>query len=177
MLVRWPGRLAAGERRRSNVGLIDLAATFADAGGAPWPGGGSSLLPLARDAAAPWLGEVTSEYCQGIAAPWSAPVPTMNRMVRRGRYKLCYYHAAPPQLFDLEDDPDELRDLADDPGYGPIRDGLLARALADWHPDEIGRELLQRERDSAVMEAWAKRTHPPETHRWAMPEGKAPGLT
>lgn len=176
MVMRWPGRLPAGERRGANVGLTDLAATMAEAANAPWPGGGASLLPLARDAAAPWADEVTSEYCQGIADPWSASTLTMNRMLRRGRYKLCYYHGAPPQLFDLETDPDELTDLGSDPAFAPVRDGLLARLLADWNPEAIGRQMLQRERDQAVLAAWVKRTHPPESHRWQMPDGKRPSL-
>ena len=34
-------------------------------------------------------------------------------MVRQGRYKYMRYMAAPPQLFDMESDPEELENLAE----------------------------------------------------------------
>jgi len=41
-------------------------------------------------------------------------------MLRFGRYKYCHYVASSPQLFDLADDPEELRDLAADPRYASM---------------------------------------------------------
>ena len=38
-------------------------------------------------------------------------------MLRRRRYKYIYYVGAPPQLFDLEKDPDELNDLSTAPSH------------------------------------------------------------
>ena len=38
-------------------------------------------------------------------------------MIRHGKYKYVHYVAYPPQLFDLEADPEELRDLAGEPAY------------------------------------------------------------
>jgi len=35
-------------------------------------------------------------------------------MVRKWRYKLVFYSDYKPQFFDLQDDPEELRDIADD---------------------------------------------------------------
>lgn len=43
-------------------------------------------------------------------------------MIRKGRFKFCYYVGMPPQLFDLDTDPQETRDLAADVGY----QGLVA---------------------------------------------------
>jgi choline-sulfatase len=43
-------------------------------------------------------------------------------MIRKGRFKFVYYVGMPPQLFDLDADPQEARDLAAEPGYR----GLIA---------------------------------------------------
>jgi arylsulfatase A-like enzyme len=51
LIVRWPGRVAAGRRVRSPVSLLDLFPTFAEAGGAdgaPSHPEGVSLLDAAR---------------------------------------------------------------------------------------------------------------------------------
>jgi choline-sulfatase len=41
-------------------------------------------------------------------------------MLRDQRYKYVYYVKYPPQLFDLEADPEELVDRADDPAYADV---------------------------------------------------------
>ena len=43
-------------------------------------------------------------------------------MIRKGKFKYVYYAGMPPQLFDLDADPQETRDLAREPGYA----GLVA---------------------------------------------------
>jgi choline-sulfatase len=39
-------------------------------------------------------------------------------MLRVGKWKYCHYVGAPPQLFDLDADPEELTDIAGDPRFG-----------------------------------------------------------
>jgi hypothetical protein len=47
-------------------------------------------------------------------------------MMHDGRHKLIWYPAGNHvQLFDLEDDPDELRNRADDPDYAAVRARLI----------------------------------------------------
>jgi len=41
-------------------------------------------------------------------------------MLRHGRYKYCRYVHAPPQLFDLESDPGEMRNLTGDPAHREV---------------------------------------------------------
>jgi len=48
-------------------------------------------------------------------------------MIRKGPFKYVHYAGMPPQLFDLDADPQETRDLGREPGY---RD-LLARCEAE----------------------------------------------
>lgn len=52
-------------------------------------------------------------------------------MVRTERWKYVFFEELPPQLFDLETDPDELDDLGRAPGYEEIREGM-ERRLFDW---------------------------------------------
>ncbi|MFN8525034.1 MAG: sulfatase-like hydrolase/transferase [Chloroflexota bacterium] len=47
--------------------------------------------------------------------------PTAAFMVRDARYKLVHYPGMPPQLFDLQTDPSETRDLGTDPGHAGTR--------------------------------------------------------
>lgn len=175
-IMRWPGELAAGARRRHLISLTDLGAGLLDIAGGTWSGGGTSFLPIARDPDAPWADEVVSEYCQGVNDPWSAAAITLNRMIRRGRFKACYYHGQQMQLFDMESDPLEQTDLAGDPSYTSILKLMRARLLSDWDPDQIGRQIESRERDAAVLVEWAVRTHPTEQYRWSMPKGVVPSL-
>ena len=61
-------------------------------------------------------------------------------MVREGRYKLIYYVGFPSQLFDLESDPQELRDLASEPAHAATVERLTARLheiLAPETPEEV----------------------------------------
>ena len=41
-------------------------------------------------------------------------------MLRRGRYKFIHYAGFAPELFDLENDPQEAFDLAREPGYNSL---------------------------------------------------------
>ena len=53
------------------------------------------------------------------------------RMIRTGRYKLIWYPVGSRfQLFDLEEDPQEMHDLAGDPAYADVHSDL-ADLLAD----------------------------------------------
>jgi choline-sulfatase len=63
-------------------------------------------------------------------------------MLRFGRFKYCHYLAYGPQLFDLMEDPEELIDLASEPGY--------AATLAE------GERLLRAALDPEATDARAK---------------------
>ncbi len=60
-------------------------------------------------------------------------------MITRGRFKYHHYVGYPPELFDLQADPEEMNDLAGDPAYA----GTLAEfeaALRDMlDPEAIDR--------------------------------------
>jgi choline-sulfatase len=168
LILAWPGRLPAGERRAQVVNLVDLTATLLDALGAPpLPHAqGRSFLAAARDGRAAWDDETYSEYCTDAVPAWTGGMAVQQRMVRRGRWKLVYYHGYRPQLFDLEADPHELRDLAEDARHGAVRDALVPKVLAGWDPDRIRQRMLERRADKDLVGAWARRMHPPNQYLW-----------
>jgi len=168
LIMRWPGQLPAGERRRQVVNLLDLAATMTDALEAPSlpQGQGRSLLGVAKDAGSPWLDETFAEYCTDGVARWAGSAPVQQRMVRSGRFKLVYYHGQRPQLFDLEADPDETTDLADAPGHQTIRQALIDRVLDGWDPEAIALRMARKTASKQLLSAWAKAVKPAEQHLW-----------
>jgi len=61
-----------------------------------------------------------------------------TRMLHDGRYKLIYYPVGNRfQLFDLQDDPNELHDLSDDPAAAPVRDRLTALLVEHLYGSDL----------------------------------------
>ncbi len=109
LLLRGPG-LPAGRRVAEAVGLVDLPATLCElAGAGAFPGRSLSEL-WSKQAAAGESAQARGPLYAETLAPrldfgWSE-----LRAWRDGRFK--YVRAPRPELFDLEDDPQELRNLA-----------------------------------------------------------------
>lgn len=118
------------------VSLLDLYPFIMDCAGArdtetltpAHPGGDLALILAHQDRNR----AVLSEY-HGMGSKTAA------FMIRKGRHKLVYYVAYPPQLFDLEEDPDELNDLAGDENARPILDELAAELRKICDPDALDR--------------------------------------
>jgi arylsulfatase A-like enzyme len=105
------------------VYLFDLFPTLCDLCGVEVPGvcEGASLKPVMR-------GEK-----EKVRAVLFAAYRDVQRMVRDERWKLIAYNAGGEkhtQLFDLANDPDELKNLADDPPHAGTR-RRLEKLLAD----------------------------------------------
>ncbi len=108
LIVRWPGKIDSGQESGALVDLMDLMPTFIEAGHAELPGGvtldGKSLLPLL----------VKGEPFERDALTfWYHPRPHDQntqecRWARGPQYKLY----GDGNLFDLDEDPRELRPLA-----------------------------------------------------------------
>jgi choline-sulfatase len=58
-------------------------------------------------------------------------------MLKRGHYKYCAYVGHPPQLFDVQGDPLETVDLADDPAFAEVRASLEAELCEIADPEEV----------------------------------------
>jgi arylsulfatase len=118
MLMRWPTGLVAAERGQvlsQPVELRDILPTFLDAAGAAQVAqalDGRSLLTLAGGKTDGWREYIDLEHdvCYGPENHWNA--------LTDGRYKYIYHaQHGEEQLFHLETDPGELKDLAGDPAH------------------------------------------------------------
>ena len=72
-------------------------------------------------------------------------------MIRHGKYKYVNYVAYRPQLFDLERDPEELRDLAGDPECSRMLEECRARLYAICDPAEV--DARAKRRQAELLEA------------------------
>jgi arylsulfatase A-like enzyme len=123
------------------VEAIDLVPTFLDALAGDWRQHahrleGRSLLPwLHGQQASAWREFAISEYnyaflpvAQSLGV---APRAACLFMILDRRWKYIHAPGFRPMLYDLETDPDELRDLGAEPAYEGER-RRLADALAGW---------------------------------------------
>ena len=147
MIIRWPGHVAAGRRIDQITSLVDLSATILDIAGADLPElTGTNLAPLLRGDAPESPGYAISEY---FAVRAVAPA----RMLRRGSHKINYYHNDSLELFDLDSDPDELTNLADDSAHADVQERLLTELLTDWDPDDLDQRIRASQRDRLLIAA------------------------
>jgi choline-sulfatase len=91
------------------VSLLDVSATIPDHFGATFDCDGRSLKDIAT--APPDRDRIVLSQYHAAGAVSGA------FMLRHGKWKLNHYVGFPPELFDLENDPEELRDLAGNPAY------------------------------------------------------------
>jgi arylsulfatase A-like enzyme len=121
LLVRWPGQIKAGGVSDKLVMNLDFAETFLAAAGVDVPGDmqGRSMLPILQGKDVPdWR---TSVYYHYYEFPGAHSV-RRHYGVRTERYKLIhFYNVGEWELFDLEQDPHELKSVYDDPQYAGVR--------------------------------------------------------
>ncbi|HEV3432124.1 MAG TPA: choline-sulfatase [Paraburkholderia sp.] len=145
LIVHAPGRFAPA-RVQASVSHVDLLPTLVEmATGerrAEWPDAidGRSLVPhLQAQATEAAHDEAIGEYLgEGALAPIV--------MIRRERYKYVYSPVDPEQLFDLRDDPLELRNLASDPLYAQRCADLRAEVARRWNLDALHEAVLASQR-------------------------------
>ncbi len=131
LIVRWPG-LRAGLVSPAAVELVDLMPTWLEAAGVPLPPilPGRSLRPLLEGQGPEslgWRGATLAE--QYTPATEQPDAPRGQWTIRERRYKLIHRAGARSALYDLQEDPNEFRNLIEEPALAPVRERLYA-ALA-----------------------------------------------
>ncbi len=128
LIVSWPGHVPQGVRAPGLVELGDLAPTVLDAAGLPrHPGMQTrSLWPvLTGQAPADRIRE--DVYCEYYNSNPDKP-PVFLTMVRTERHKLVAAHGhAVSELYDLQEDPGETRNLWNEPAGAGIKAEMLER--------------------------------------------------
>ena len=169
-IVAWPGTYRSGSRVAAPVSLIDVVRTVVDLAGCQDVAGldGDSMVALLEGRADGWKQLAIAEY-EGHGAI------TPARMVRRGRYKLNYYHGEPAELYDLERDPGELRNLVDQLDQAQARRELTAIALDGWDPVEIDRRVRESQQRRKIVVRGEQHNRSREWRRDEMNEQHAAG--
>jgi N-acetylglucosamine-6-sulfatase len=128
-LVRYPRKVKAGSSRRELVICQDIAPTLIElAGGKPGKQiQGRSLVPLIAGKRVPWRKSFLVEYWAEQAMPWL--VGMTYKAVRTDRHKYIHWvnrgtAGELDELYDLDRDPYELKNLNRSRAYAPVRDKL-----------------------------------------------------
>ncbi|MGQ9628987.1 MAG: sulfatase-like hydrolase/transferase [bacterium] len=123
LISRWPGHFPPGVVRDEFVSLMDLTPTFLELAGVPIPENfdGRSIVPLLEGRNVPdWRCEIFAEF-HGHHFPYP------QRMIRTWEYKLVVNPPDVNELYDLKNDPFELRNLIGEEDYRGVESDLMRR--------------------------------------------------
>ena len=155
--IRAPG-VPQGVHRRQLVENVDLTPTILDFAHAN-PGrvqDGQSLVPIMRQPRySPGRGLELEAWGNPSRPSQANDPPLVFKGVRTDRYMYARYGSGEQELYDLREDPFELRNAANDPAYARVRASLqsllgvlgrLRRRDLPGHtrPSPAGAELLER---------------------------------
>lgn len=127
-LIRWPKRIKAGSVSQGMILNVDFAPTFLEAAGAKVPAEmqGRSILPLLS-------GRVPKDWRTSMYYRYYHPGHhnvAAHYGVRTSRYKLIFFNQLNQwEMYDLQKDPLEMRNVYADPGYVRIV-GQLKKELS-----------------------------------------------
>ena len=120
-IVRYPGNVPAGQISDSMQSLVDLAPTFLSYSGIPIPRKMTGV-----DQKEVWSGKKVLARDHVICEYRTQPTKVHQRTFIGERYKITLYcNETHGELFDLQEDPQEIQNLWNDPQYRELREQLL----------------------------------------------------
>jgi len=152
MMVRFPNRVAPGKYREL-IGAVDVLPSLLDLCGLPVAENiqGQTFVPLITGNRDQYTPRETI-FCENIIPEVFAPPNRIGtkvyhpfepgrgedgilhpdaKMARTNRWKLNYYPSCDGELYDLENDPGESRNLWSDPNCAEVL-RTLKKAILDW---------------------------------------------
>jgi choline-sulfatase len=137
LIVSAPGLVAPG-RRAEPVSLLDLAPTLAElAASDPGP------LLEPRDVGDRPPAVVAEYLAEGVTSP--------AVMIRRGPHKFIWCEGDPDQLYDLENDPHELVNLAGQSTHAELCRTFREEVHARWDTGALAERVLESQRERRLV--------------------------
>jgi arylsulfatase A-like enzyme len=138
LVIRWPGVVQPGSVQDRIASNVDFAETFLQAAGVPIPGDmqGQSLVPLLR-------GEKPADWRRAFYYRFYEDKDADHRVakhegVTNGRAKLIHFYTLGEwEMYDLEKDPQELKNVYGKPEYAELEKHLQAELDRLRHDLEV----------------------------------------
>jgi len=120
MIARWPNKIPAGSTTTKFGHTTDLLPTICAAAHIPLPANlapdGQNLIPYLTDPSTPTTWDRDTVFWQldlyrSLQRHYPKPAPYATEVVRHGSWKLLALHGKPVELFDIDADPAEQRNL------------------------------------------------------------------
>lgn len=150
MIFSYKGHFQENFRLKTPIGLVDLAPTLLEIGGAkPLPDmDGMSILNNFKTGEEPLERPVVAFLEDNKGDNPSA-------MLRLGRYKLImHYGYEIPQMFDMEEDPEEEHDLGADSSYAETIRALQKELLRWWSPEKARKHWELAAQEYEILKEW-----------------------
>jgi arylsulfatase A-like enzyme len=150
LIIRDPAGKAHGTRVESFTEAVDILPTLLERIGVepansldgrpltPYLAGGAPAVP--RDAVH-WEFDFREVASQRAEQWFNLPSSKLNlAAIRTGKWKYVHFAGLPPLLFDLENDPGNLRNVAADPAYAAARLEMAERLLS-WRAEHLDQTM------------------------------------
>lgn len=141
-IARYPNQIPAGQVSDEIQSLVDLAPTFLDFCGIEIP---KHMTGISQKDV--WLGNKKNVRTHAICEFRHEPTTIHQKTYVDQRYKITvYYNQTYGEIFDLQEDPNELNNLWDDPNASQLKMELLMKYI--WA--ELGKEPMPMPRISGA---------------------------
>lgn len=163
MIFSMPGVIQTNKTIKQPTSLLDLGPTLIDVCGGPKlpRTDGENLFDMLK-------GE-TEENHNRIVISQLADNKGDNpsAMIRQNDWKLVSHQGySDPQLFNLEDDPEEVNDQGGNANHHPKKIELLEALSKHWDGEEIAEHLKHSSSHMRLLEKWFEVTQPETFDQW-----------